>query len=188
MEASPSFLWLEQCWLWFPGPILTQVTTLCLPQLVYTSGRLHGINEIPKPYWNANARLIAFPAIDILSVFFPIFLMISLCSWSNWRCGQSVSVGIKIIRMFNCVLFKTSGCVVDSQSHRSVAGDFHIETSFSCMWFLEIIFFPIILDRPRSSFEFFQQILRDKLFGQPSAVFHLNYSNLPHVEPLNWVS
>lgn len=91
---------------------------------------------------------------------------------------RSVSIGIKIIRMFNCILFKTSVCVVDSQSRRSVTGNFCIETSFSCMWFLEIIFFPIILDRPRSSFEFFQQILRDKLFGQPNAVFHLNYSNL----------
>lgn len=90
MEASLSFLWLEQCWLWFPGPILTQVTTLCLPQLDYASWRLHWIDEIPKQYLNADARLIAFPAIDILSLFFPIFLMINICSWSNWQCGQSV--------------------------------------------------------------------------------------------------
>lgn len=100
MEASLSFLWLERCWPRFPGPILTQVTKLCLPRPAYTSQRLHRINEMPKLYLNANAKLIVSPSIGILPLFLSIFLMINLCSWSDWQCDQS-NLGIKIMKTLN---------------------------------------------------------------------------------------
>lgn len=70
MEACLFFLWLEQCWPRFPGPIPTQVIRLCPPLLTYTSGRLHWIHEIPKLYLNANAKLIVSSSIGILPLFF----------------------------------------------------------------------------------------------------------------------